>query len=76
MDTNEHECSYWESTEDTEQTEMPRRLADNILKNQKRNKTLIDNDANGSGGSAVRHASRKCKQRHAVALSPWCVSSG
>ena len=48
----------FQSTEDTEQTEKPRRRADDILRNQRRNKTLIVNEANGSGGSAVVKALR------------------
>ena len=48
---------------------MPRRRADDILRNQRRNKTLVANDANGSGGSAVVKALRATEKRNAKSLS-------
>ena len=75
MDTNEHECSF-QSTEYTEETEC---LADVGQSSEE----FVDNMlfykgeiGKASVCSAVRHASRKRKQRHAEASSPWTISFG
>ncbi|MBR5839205.1 MAG: hypothetical protein IKZ84_11740, partial [Victivallales bacterium] len=58
-----------QSTEYTEQTEKPRRRADDIFRNQRRNKALVANDANGSGSSAVLKALRATEKPHEKSLS-------